>query len=91
MHDLTRYGYLRPAELPGLVTLSARRRVRRQAAAQGGPDAGRLVKEYQQQAVELATLHTRVMRGTAPSGSQERGALMLHRLTALRMATGWLR
>src|SRR5690349_24060350 len=74
MHDLTRYGYLSPPELPGLVTLSARRRARRQAAAQGGASAGKLVQEYQQQAVELATLHNRVMRGTAPSGSSERGA-----------------
>ena len=91
MHDLTRYGYLSPPELPGLVTLSARRRARRLATAQGGPEARRLVGEYQQQAVELATLHTRVLRGTAPSRSQERGALMLQRLTALRVAVGWLR
>ncbi|MDR7364191.1 PrsW family intramembrane metalloprotease [Nocardioides marmoribigeumensis] len=91
MHDLTRYGYLSPAELPALVSLRARRGARRQAAAHGGPEAGRLVREYQQQAVELATLHNRVMRGTAPAGSLERGTLMLQRLTALRLATGWLR
>jgi RsiW-degrading membrane proteinase PrsW (M82 family) len=91
MQDLARYGYLGQAELPGLVTLAARRRARRQAAAHGGADAGRLVREYQQQAVELATLHNRVLRGTAPTSSQERGALMLQRLTALRVATGWLR
>ena len=90
LHDLTRYGYLGPAELPGLVTLSARRRARRQAAAHGGASAGRLVGEYQQQAVELATLHNRVMRGTAPPGSDARGALMVQRLTALRRAVGWI-
>jgi hypothetical protein len=41
--------------------------------------------------VELATLHNRVLRGTAPSGSRERGALMVQRLAALRLATGWQR
>ncbi len=91
MHDLTRYGYLSPAELPALTTLGARRAARRQAATRGGPEAGRLVRDYQQQVVELATLHNRVMRGTAPAGSRERGALMLQRLTALRLATGWQR
>jgi hypothetical protein len=91
MQDLTRYGYLSQAELPWLVTLKARRAARRLAAARGGAGHAGLVKEYQQQVVELATLHNRVMRGTAPSGSQERGALMLHRLTALRYAVGWAR
>jgi RsiW-degrading membrane proteinase PrsW (M82 family) len=91
MQDLTRYGYLSQAELPWLVTLKARRAARRLAAARGGSEHAGLVKEYQQQVVELATLHNRVMRGTAPSGSQERGALMLHRLTALRYAVGWAR
>ena len=91
MHDLTRYGYLSQAELPWLVTLKARRQARRQAAAQGGPEARRLLEDYQQQVVELATLHNRVMRGTAPSGSRERGALMVQRLNALRVATGWAR
>ncbi len=91
MQDLTRYGYLSQAELPWLVTLKARRAARRTAAARGGPDHVRLVRDYQQQVVELATLHNRVMRGTAPAGSQERGALMLQRLTLLRIATGWQR
>ena len=91
MQDLTRYGYLSQAELPWLVTLKARREARRDAATRGGPAHARLVRDYQQQVVELATLHNRVLRGTAPAGSQERGALMLGRLTALRVATGWLR
>jgi RsiW-degrading membrane proteinase PrsW (M82 family) len=89
LHDLTRYGYLTQAELPWLVSLKARREARRRAAAHGGSEAARLVRDYQQQAVELATLHHRVLRGTAPSGSRERGALMVQRLTALRVATGW--
>jgi RsiW-degrading membrane proteinase PrsW (M82 family) len=91
MNDLTRYGYLSPAELPWLVTLGARRQARRRAKQQGGPEGERLVRDYQQQVVELATLHNRVLRGTAPSGSRERGALMVQRLAALRLATGWQR
>jgi len=91
MQDLTRYGYLSPAELPWLVTLKARRSARRLAEQRGGAGHAGLMKDYQQQVVELATLHNRVMRGTAPPGSQERGALMLQRLTALRYAVGWVR
>ncbi len=91
MQDLARYGYLSPAELPGLISLRARRTVRTRAAAHGGAEMGRLVHDYQQQVVELATLHQRVMRGTAPPGSHERGTLMVHRLAALRRATGWHR
>lgn len=88
MEDLTRHGYLSPEELPWLVSLTSRRTARRSAASRG-PDAERLMRDYQQQAVELATLHNRVLRGTAPAGSLERGTLMAQRLGALRQAMGW--
>ncbi len=84
LHDLARLGYLPHAEVPWLVRLPARRTARRNAALRGGPPAEALMREYQQQAIELGALHNRAMRGTAPSDHAQRGALMVQRLTALR-------
>ena len=42
------------------------------------------MRAYQQQAVELAFLHDRYLRGTAPRDFAERGASMVERLRALR-------
>jgi RsiW-degrading membrane proteinase PrsW (M82 family) len=84
LHDLARRGYLPPSEVPWLVRLPARRTARRHAALRGGPPAEALMREYQQQAIELAALHNRVMRGTAPSDHVFRGAHMVQRLAALR-------
>lgn len=84
MNDLARQGYLRPEEVPWLVRLPARRSARANAALRGGPEAEQLMREYQQQAIELATLHNRVLRGTAPADYAQRGALMAHRLGALQ-------
>jgi hypothetical protein len=42
------------------------------------------MREYQQQAIEFAALHWRVMRGTAPADFVQRGELMAQRLAALR-------
>ncbi len=82
--DLAQHGYLPLEEVPWLVRLPARRAARSNAAARGGPAAEAVLREYQQQAIELATLHNRVLRGTAPEGSLERGALMAQRLRLLR-------
>ena len=84
MEDLGHRGYLHPDEVPWLVHLPARRAARSNAAQRGGPVAAQLMREYQQQAIELAALHHRIMRGTAPHDLTERGALMAHRLAALR-------
>jgi RsiW-degrading membrane proteinase PrsW (M82 family) len=84
MADLARRGYVHPDEVPWLVRLPARRTARANAAMRGGPAAAHLMREYQQQAIEFAALHHRVMRGTAPSDFGERGALMAWRLAALR-------
>jgi hypothetical protein len=84
LESLAGYGYLSPQEVPWLARIPARRSARGHAALQGGPQAEHLMREYQQQAIELAVLHNRVMRGTAPPGSAERGALMTQRLAALR-------
>lgn len=82
--DLARHGFLRIEEVPWLVRLPARRAARANAARRGGPEAERVMREYQQQAIELATLHNRVMRGTAPPDHAARGTLMVERLAALR-------
>jgi RsiW-degrading membrane proteinase PrsW (M82 family) len=84
LDDLARRGYLPPPEVPWLVRLPARRTARRNAALRGGPAAEALMRDYQQQAIELAALHNRVMRGTAPSDHPHRGAHMVQRLAALR-------
>ena len=82
--DLAKRGYLRAEEVPWLVRLPARRSARSNAALRGGKPAERLMREYQQQAIEFAVLHHRVMRGTAPDDFDARGALMAERLAALR-------
>jgi hypothetical protein len=95
--DLARRGYLHPSELPWLTGLPARRTARAQAARWGGPGAAEIMRDYQQQAIQLATLHNRVLRGTAPPDYAHRGAAMAQRLAALRShvtqpprpAAGW--
>jgi len=70
--------------VPWLVRLSARRASRRGARGYGGPVAERVMREYQQQAIELGFLHDRYLRGTAPADFAERGTAMVQRLHALR-------
>ena len=84
MTDLARRGYIHPDEVPWLVRLPARRSARNNAALRGGPAAAQLMRDYQQQAIEFAALHHRVMRGTELGDYAERGALMAQRLAALR-------
>jgi RsiW-degrading membrane proteinase PrsW (M82 family) len=84
MTDLARRGYIHPDEVAWLVRLPARRSARNNAALRGGPAAAQLMREYQQQAIEFAALHHRVMRGIAPPDYPDRGAHMAHRLAALR-------
>ncbi len=84
MTDLALRGYIHPDEVPWLVRLPARRSARANAALRGGPVAAQLMREYQQQAIEFAVLHHRVLRGTAPADFHHRGALMAHRLAVLR-------
>ena len=82
--DLARHGYLSPDEVPWLVRLSARRTARNNAGLRGGPMGERVMRDYQQQAIELAVLHDRVMRGRAPADAGRRGSLMAQRLAVLR-------
>ncbi|MGA9750051.1 MAG: PrsW family intramembrane metalloprotease [Nocardioides sp.] len=82
--DAASRGFLGQAEVPWLVRLPARRACRRNARAIGGPVAEQVMREYQQQAVELGFLHDRYLRGTAPSDFAARGTSMVQRLQALR-------
>ena len=82
--DAAGRGFLNQAEVPWLVRLPARRASRAHARRVGGPQAERVMREYQQQAVELGFLHDRYLRGTAPADFARRGTLMVRRLDALR-------
>ena len=82
--DCAHRGFLAPEEVPWLVRLAGRRAARRFARAHGGPPAARAMNDYQQQAVELAFLHDRYLRGTAPVDFAPRGRAMVTRLKALR-------
>jgi RsiW-degrading membrane proteinase PrsW (M82 family) len=84
LQDAAGRGFLAPAEVPWLVRLPARRALRTNARRVGGPVAERVMREYQQQAIELGFLHDRYLRGTAPSDFAERGTVMVQRLQALR-------
>ena len=87
--DAAGRGLLDPAEVPWLVRLPARRASRRYARSQGGPIAEKVMREYQQQAVELGFLYDRYLRGTAPADFSQRGAAMVRRLRALRPYVGF--
>jgi protease PrsW len=87
--DVANRGLLDPAEVPWLVRLPARRASRRLARGYGGPLAEKVMREYQQQAVELGFLHDRYLRGTAPDDFAARGAAMVQRLRALRPYVGF--
>ena len=89
LDDCARRGLIDRAEVPWLVRLPARRASRRFARTYGGPVADRVMREYQQQAIELGFLHDRYLRGTAPSDFAERGSMMVQRLRALRPYVGF--
>jgi RsiW-degrading membrane proteinase PrsW (M82 family) len=84
LSDCAERGLIGAYEVPWLVRLSARRASRRYAREYGGPVAEKVMREYQQQAIELAFLHDRYLRGNAPTDFTERGSAMVQRLHALR-------
>jgi protease PrsW len=87
--DAAARGLIDPREIPWLVRLPARRASRAFARRHGGPTAERVMREYQQQAVELGFLHDRYLRGTAPPDFAARGSEMVRRLRALRPYVGF--
>ena len=84
LSDVAARGLIGAYEVPWLVRLSARRASRRYARGYGGPVAEKVMREYQQQAIELAFLHDRYLRGNAPADFTERGSAMVQRLHGLR-------
>jgi RsiW-degrading membrane proteinase PrsW (M82 family) len=82
--DAARRGFLGEAEVPWLVRLPARRAARQQARRVGGREAERLTRAYQQEAIELAFLHDRFLRGNPPRDAALRGQAMIQRLALLR-------
>jgi RsiW-degrading membrane proteinase PrsW (M82 family) len=73
LQDAAARGLLPATDIPWLVDLRARRHARLWARQRGGPQAERAMREYQAAAIELAYLHHRYLRGTAPSDFSERG------------------
>ena len=82
--DCARRGYLDPSDIPWLVSLPARRAWRARARHRGGRAAETAVRCYQNEAVELAYLHHRWLRGTPPPGCVELGQGHVHMLAQLR-------
>lgn len=82
--DVAGRGLVPATDLPWLVDLSARRRARTWARRTGGDQAARAMREYQSEAVELAFLHHRYLRGTAPDDFAERGREHLAAMQLIR-------
>ncbi|CAA9398654.1 MAG: putative membrane protein [uncultured Nocardioides sp.] len=73
LQDAAARGLLPATDIPWLVDLRARRHARLWARQRGGVQGERAMREYQAAAIELAYLHHRYLRGTAPSDFAERG------------------
>ena len=84
LDDASRRGLLPATDIPWLVDLRARRRARVFAKQVGGRPAERAMREYQAAAIELAYLHHRYLRGTAPRDFAERGQEHMLVLNAVR-------
>jgi hypothetical protein len=84
LDDAAARGLLPATDIPWLVDIAARRHARTYARHTGGAQAERAMREYQAAAIELAYLHHRYLRGTAPSDFAERGQEFVLRLRAVR-------
>jgi protease PrsW len=82
--DVANRGLIPPHEVPWLVRIPGRRAARAHAARIGGEAALKAMQEYQEQAIELAFLHVRYLRGTAPGDAVPRAQAMVDRLAMLR-------
>ncbi|HEY0775700.1 MAG TPA: PrsW family intramembrane metalloprotease [Nocardioidaceae bacterium] len=82
--DAADRGFLEPYEVPWLARIPGRRAARAHAKEVGGEPALQAMQQYQEQAIELAFLHDRLLRGTAPADAVPRGQAMVSRLAALR-------
>jgi protease PrsW len=82
--DVAQRGLIPAYEVPWLVRIPGRRAARAHAARVGGEPALKAMQEYQEQAIELAFLHVRYLRGTAPADAVPRAQEMVDRLAMLR-------
>jgi len=87
--DCARRGFLEPSEIPWLTRIPARKAARKYAARTGGVGALDAMKSYQSEAIELAFLHHRFLRGTAPAHYEELGQAHVQRMYQLRPALIW--
>jgi protease PrsW len=84
LYDAAQRGFLPESDIRWLANLSARRLARVYASSYGGESSLSVMKEYQQAAIELAFLHHRYLRGTAPRDFLIRGQEFVNRMHALR-------
>lgn len=89
LDDCARRGFVHPAEIPWLASIPARRTARRHAERVGGRSARTAMADYQREAIELAFLHHRYLRGTAPDGFDRIGQGHVEALHALRPRVLW--
>ncbi len=84
LDDAASRGLIPATDIGWIVDLQARRIARRHARAEGGEQALKAMRDYQQAAIELGFLHHRLLRGTAPKDWQARGQDFLARIQASR-------
>ena len=84
LEDAADRGLIPATDIPWLVDLRARRHARAFARRGGGAHGERAMRDYQAAAIELAYLHHRYLRGTAPRDFAERGHDYLQQLNAVR-------
>ncbi|UUZ60060.1 PrsW family intramembrane metalloprotease [Nocardioides sp. B-3] len=82
--DASQRGLLPATDIPRLVDLRHRRQARIHAKQAGGAQGERAMREYRAAAIELAYLHHRYLRGTAPHDFAERGQEHVVALNAVR-------
>jgi hypothetical protein len=82
--DAAGRGWLHPAEVHWLVRLGDRAAARRFATKVAGPDAAKALHAYQQACTEMAFMHDRVLRGSAPADGIERWHAHLQRMHSWR-------
>jgi protease PrsW len=84
LDDAASRGLIPATDIGWIVDLRARRIARAHARTEGGEQAARAMRDYQQAAIELGFLHHRLLRGTAPKDWQARGQDHLVRIQASR-------
>lgn len=87
--DCAARGFLEPSEVPWLSRIPARKACRKFAEDAGGRPALSAMKDYQSEAIELAFLHHRYLRGTAPARYEELGQAHVAKMHALRPLLRW--